>query len=350
MKSGLVFTSVLLLFLFLAFLAFYTIIEYKPKDKETITGYIPSSMLEERPLQTEKDEILNSGMLTLLSWNLGYGGMGKDMDFYFDGGKRVNPTEDEFNKNYEGIIKFTSENKADINLFQEVDVKSQRSYFNDMANSIMTTLGGSNYFAYNFKNVYVPFPLKSPIGTVESGLFTSSKYLPNSIQRVSLPNENGWPKKIFNLKRGILELRYAHNGKELIIANIHNSAFDKGDVRKAQINFIAQQYMDEYAKGNYVILGGDFNMILPGSKTQGSFNYPMHSIDPDIFPSNWTWAFDDTVFSNRDGSIPYSSTSGLGIIDGFLLSPNVKLLKAKSYDLGFEYSDHQPVKIEVILN
>ena len=37
------------------------------------------------------------------------------------------------------------------------------------------------------------------------------------------------------------------------------------------------------------------------------------------------------------------------VIDGFILSPNVELVAVETIDLGFEYSDHNPVSIRVIL-
>jgi hypothetical protein len=37
-------------------------------------------------------------------------------------------------------------------------------------------------------------------------------------------------------------------------------------------------------------------------------------------------------------------------IDGFLVSPNVDVASVKTLDLGFEYSDHNPVLLTVSLN
>jgi hypothetical protein len=34
-------------------------------------------------------------------------------------------------------------------------------------------------------------------------------------------------------------------------------------------------------------------------------------------------------------------------IDGYIVSPNVEVLEVNGYDLGFEYTDHQPVRLGV---
>jgi hypothetical protein len=34
-------------------------------------------------------------------------------------------------------------------------------------------------------------------------------------------------------------------------------------------------------------------------------------------------------------------------IDGFVVSPNVAVESVRGFDLGFEYTDHQPVRLRV---
>jgi hypothetical protein len=45
--------------------------------------------------------------------------------------------------------------------------------------------------------------------------------------------------------------------KELVLINTHNEAFDPGDIRRAQMDYLRTFMIDEYSKGNYVIAGGD---------------------------------------------------------------------------------------------
>lgn len=352
MKSLISVTTCILGFLLICFLVFYTTVEYKPKNIDTIDQYIPITNIGDIPLERLKAENIKKSSLTLISWNIGYGGMGKNMDYYFDGGKRVNPNEVEFNTNYRGILSFLAKNPANVTLLQEVDIKSQRSYFNDMATGILNVTGGQGYFSANYKNPYVPFPLQSPIGKVHGGLFTSSKLAADLVQRIPLPTEQNWPRSLFDLKRNLLEMRIAYKGKELIIVNVHNSAFDKGDIRQKQMEFIGKRYIEEYSKGNYVILGGDFNMVFPNTEILGSYlKVNPIQMDNSLFPSNWNFVSDNKNLTNRDGAVAFNpSLSGMASIDGFILSPNVRLIESKVHNLGFEFSDHEPMEIKVVLN
>ena len=52
--------------------------------------------------------------------------------------------------------------------------------------------------------------------------------------------------------------------KELIVINIHNSAYDKSGIKKNKekqhiLNFAER----EFEKGNYVVIGGDWNRSPP---------------------------------------------------------------------------------------
>ena len=52
-------------------------------------------------------------------------------------------------------------------------------------------------------------------------------------------------------------------GKTLVIVNSHMSAYDEGGViRKAQLDMLTSFMAEEYEKGNWVIVGGDFNHTL----------------------------------------------------------------------------------------
>ena len=54
------------------------------------------------------------------------------------------------------------------------------------------------------------------------------------------------------------------NGKELVMINTHNEAFDAGEIRTAQMSFLKDFVQSEYNKGNYVIAAGDWNQSPPG--------------------------------------------------------------------------------------
>ena len=112
-RSGLV--TLILLFGF--FLLFSTLADYKPEEH---------IILYESP---QPDTLNLANRLDLLTWNIGYSGLGKEMDFFYDGGKRVRTSHENTQKNLNGIGAFlTSNDSIQMILLQEVDVRSKRTY------------------------------------------------------------------------------------------------------------------------------------------------------------------------------------------------------------------------------
>ena len=73
-------------------------------------------------------------------------------------------------------------------------------------------------------------------------------------------------------------------------------------------------------------------------------------IPADFLPKGFTWAFDPNNATNRDVDKPYTKgKTPTTVIDFFVLSPNVKLISANTVQNNFEFSDHQPVGVEVEL-
>ncbi len=120
--------------------------------------------------------------LTLVSWNIGYAGLGKDADFFMDGGKMARPPDvGVVRDNLLAACEYVGKNPADIVLLQEVDSDASRTFGIDQIGAIARVLPGFFYArAINFKVPWIPYPLLSPIGRVESGLLTLSRYKPSS--------------------------------------------------------------------------------------------------------------------------------------------------------------------------
>ena len=328
----------------IAFFGFYTAVDFKP-DK----------VIELKVTSNEKS--IDKEELTLMTWNLGYMGMGKEIDFFMDGGTQSNPKKGNVERNLKGILNFISTHNVDFYLFQEVDKDSKRSYHIDESSEIAKTLNDYSYsFATNYKNPYVPVPLSDPMGKVFSGLFTLGKYTPSSATRYSLPGEYGWPVKLVQLDRCIQEWRLPYKGKELIIINTHNSAFDDGSLRKTQMEFLKEKLLNEYKNGNYVIIGGDWNMVPPGVslnnfKSEQKIPSWVIEITKEWPDKGWKWNYDLNNPSIRTADIPYTPGKNYTtIIDSFLTSPNIEVESIKGYNLNFVYSDHNPVMIKVKLN
>jgi len=325
----------------------------------TLTNYRPSG--REALLKTGKAQLakINNDELTLLSWNIGYGGLGKEMDFFYEGGKQVRPPLENVHKYFGGIKKFLETNKeTDFILLQEIDVKAKRSYWQNQVQVLGKILENHDYvFAKNYDVPFVPVPITQPMGKVLAGQVTFSLYNPATSERVSFPGDLGWPNSLFLLDRCYVIQRFiTANDKVLVVINTHNSAFDKGEKRKQQLDLLKSAALKEFQSGNYVVIGGDWNLNPPDfDSTQiknGDLasNNPAGNIQHDLFPANWTWAYDKTKPTNRFVNTSYShGKTQTTIIDFFLLSPNIELLEVNTVDLNFEHSDHNPVKIKIIL-
>ena len=141
-----------------------------------------------------------------------------------------------------------------------------------------------------------------------------------------------------------------------MVINLHLSAYDQGGVIKAQqMQFLKELCNVEYEKGNYVILGGDWNQCPPDfafdqlAKTQ-SAGFSQINIDASFMGAGWTWAYDSQTPSNRKLKDPYDEEeSFVTILDFFLCSPNVAVNDVHVVSTNFEWSDHQPVMGSFIL-
>ncbi len=352
-----------LIVLFVLYIAFVLI-------HGTLYDYQPEAIIELEPSPAASPE-LPKDTLDLMIWNIGYAGLGAKQNFFYHGGmafvaggKTVQPRKDHVTENLSGIRQLIRDHSADIYLLQEVDIESKRSYNFNLFQEIGDLLPGySSSFAPNYQVERVPVPLFQPwnaYGKMFSGLATYSRFQPSSVNRYQLPGRFSWPKRIFMLDRCLAVSRFSlENGKELILINLHNSAFDrKGKLKSQQTQFFSDFVQEEYKKGNYVIAGGDWNQSPPFFHYDGFMKNQdrnklkqNRNIPEDLLPPDWIWAYDPTIptnRSNRDTYVP--GKTFVTLIDFFLLSPNVTLLKVKGIDHQFAWSDHQAVKVSVKLN
>ena len=122
---------------------------------------------------------LEKDSLILYTWNIGYAGLDKKSDFFYDGGKMVRPPEDRVQASMKGILgEINSWNDADVIFLQEVDVHSKRSYYIPEKQTLIEAQKDFpvSVFGLNYKVKYVPKPYLEPMGAVESGILMFSKY------------------------------------------------------------------------------------------------------------------------------------------------------------------------------
>ncbi len=322
--------------------------DYEPPKKELLK-------LSQRQIPNP----IHGARLHLATWNIGYAGLGKEMDFFYDGGNKTRTSEQQTDQNLAGILNIIKKNETiDIWLLQEVDKKAKRSYYKDEEALIDGVLPNFNaVFATNYKVPFVPVPVTNPMGEVEAGVMTLSVFTPTLCRRHAYPQIASWPESLFLLDRCLIETRIPIvNGKELVVINTHNSAFVTDQkLMEKELTVIRNIMMTEFLSGNYVIAGGDFNMNPAGFEP--SADYGGHKFIPSpvkiqkgFMPPDWQIVSDSKVPTNRDLDQAYEKgKTGSTTIDFFVLSPNIKLNQVLAVDLGFEFSDHNPVFLDIEL-
>lgn len=334
----------------------------------TCRDYQPANSLSLPVLQPAGQPEIADSILTFTTWNLGYGGLGAESDFFYDNdhffisaGQTIRSARPLVDKNVSGILQTVRSTKSDFFLLQEVDHASRRSYYINQVDQLSTQHADyAAVFAPNFIVPFVPIPLLEPwraYGRTHSGLLSMSRFGPSENIRLQLPGSFSWPTRIFQLDRCVLVQRFpVAGGKELTVLNIHNSAYDAdGLLKRQQMAFLRELLLEEYQHGRYVIAGGDWNECPPYFRFDGfmpgqSQGYTQSNIPDDFLPPGWTWVYDPTLPTNRKTRAPYQpGASFVTLIDFFLISPNVQVKQVKTLHQDFRFSDHQPVWMEVRL-
>ena len=281
-----------------------------------------------------------AGEIAVLSWNLGFGGLGEGAEYCPDGGHRLIPSaRRDVSRYVEGIGGFVQRSGAEVFLFQEAAGPSAVNRRVDLLAELQRRLPGH-------WNVCSP-EVRLRLPRVSVGLAVFAPGAPQAAERLELPQEkkNGW--QHFHL----LVARFPVSGGrgELVLADVHLSAFDAGaSVRGRQLAAVREFLLGEAARGNHVVAGGDWNLLLadthfPHTTRQRYLGW-VHPLPPDFLPPGWRLAADEEVPSVRSLERPYTRGENYtAVIDGFVVSPNVTVLEVRTADLGFRFSDHQPV-------
>ena len=303
---------------------------------------------------------------TAATYNIGFGAYTPDYSFFMDEGVMNDGTpttgvhgtavsRESVEACTAGAIQVMSDIAPDFALFQEVDTDSTRSYQVNQQAAIESAFASyGSTFAVNYHSSFLAYPWPEMHGIVNAGLLTLSSMHVDSAERRSYPVDEAFPTKFFDLDRCFAVLRLpVENGKELVLINSHMSAFDEGGlIRAQQLEMLNGVLAEEYAKGNYVVAGGDWNHALCGSVDL----YPSQQQIPAwvsvLEESNLAEGFHavravnlSSVPTCRGSDIPYEQgVTYTTTVDGFIVSDNVDAT-AENIDAGFTYSDHNPVKL-----
>lgn len=320
----------------------------------TLSDYQPEDVEELDVLDNPGARVPAGDDLKIVTYNIGFGAYAPDFDFFMDGGTMSRAkSRESVAACIDGSIQAMNGAAPDFALIQEVDVGSTRSYQTDQYRMIRDGLGDAygTAFAVNYKVPYIAYPFYSMHGRVLAGIVTASRFQSDACIRLSLPIDESWLARLFGLDRCVILSRLpVQNGKELVLLNTHLSAYDKGgQIRQQQLGFIERVLREEYEAGNYVILGGDFNHVFPNTDID---RFLKKEPRPDWFtylpesfqPAHYTFQADPNTPTTRSDAQAYDPEyTFTAVIDGFLVSDNIEVTAVQTLDLGFAYSDHQPV-------
>ncbi len=289
--------------------------------------------------------------LDILDWNIGYGGLGAGSDFIADGGTHTfPPSRRAVRDNAAAIERFLDgQQDADVVLIEELAYGGPVNYWVNVKAHVDRALGGrERIFLADFKTRMLPWPLR-----MEHGQAIYARRAVESADVVALPAEDAG---IFGVRR-----RYAsvvarlpmEGGGGWTIASVHLAAFDKDAlVRTRQLRELLAWARREYASGRHVVLGGDWNFQIAATNfphtTEERFLFWLFPFPQDALPEGWRIAADPSIASVRTNERPYiAGENYTSVIDGFIVSPNVVVESVHGFDLGFQNTDHQPVRVRV---
>lgn len=323
------------------------------------TEFKPAAKMDAKVHGSPSRTVQQGDTLSIMTWNMGFGALGDNADFFMDGGNMVKTADEKrVRENVAGVQAELKEVKPDAVFLQEIDIDSDRSYKINEVQTISDSMPRySSSFANNFKVRYDPYPIP-PMGKIDSGICTLTSLPVADSYRLSLPVPFKWPVRLGNLKRCLLVSRVPlkNSNKELIFVNLHLEAYDDGAGKAAQTRKLREILDSEVRKGNYVIAGGDFNQVFSNVDTS---RYPQRKdtwapgvIDVSDFPglqmrmdsSNPSCRSLDRVLAGDT-----SDDFQWYVIDGFISSRNIRINSCRTQQLHFRNSDHNPVILNATL-
>lgn len=295
---------------------------------------------------------------TLMSYNVGFLAYSADYSFFMDGGEESRARSAEaVESNGRGVLETVENVSPDFLFIQEADVDATRSWHIDEVELLTGDLPEyGRTFAQNYDSPYLFWPLTEPHGASRSGILTLSRCRMESALRRSLPVETGFS-KFLDLDRCYSVCRVpVSNGRELCLYNVHLSAYTTdGSIATEQLAMLLDDMAGEYAAGNYVVCGGDFNKDLLGDSgsifgVSGEAYTWAQPFPGELVPEGISLVAPldqkDPIPSCRNADRAYDpGTSFVLTVDGFLVSDNVEVVSAQVVDTGFAWSDHNPVQL-----
>ena len=315
------------------------------------------------PLEVESHaadaELTTEKEYSALTYNIGFGAYTPDFSFFMDGGKfSWAKSKDSVLKTVQGAGELVASYDPDFVLIEEVDLNSTRSYHVNEYSILKECLADyDTVFAQNYDSAFLFYPFTQPHGKSRSGLALFSRYPVTDSLRRSFPVSTSFS-KFFDLDRCYSISRVpVDNGKELVIFELHMSAYGNSDaIREGQIRMLSEDMQKEYEAGNYVLCGGDFNHDLKAAEDDStdkeSWAYPFPREE---LQEHFAFCIDqltaqeknDLWDSARNADMEYvPGVTYTVTLDGFIISDNIECVSYEDINTGYSYSDHDPVYLK----
>ncbi len=347
---------IILVIAFLAYAGYVFAAYYRLPDKltlEVIRNGENSYFDEDKVFSTNRPYFI-------MTYNIGFGAYRPEYSFFMDGGKSSWAKDEEsLTAAICGVGEVINNVSPDFVFLQEVDIDGTRSYHINELELLNQFVKGYYYdFAQNYDSPFLFFPPWEPHGANQAGIVTYSKAEITDTMRRSLPISESFSKLVdldrcYSISRIPLE-----GGKMLCLYNIHMSAYGSSDeIREGQLAMLYEDMEADYKDGNYVICGGDFNHNL---KTDAQENAPewAYPFPRESLPEGFRMAIDEAKDeenishnSCRNANEPYNEETTYTVtLDGFIVSDNVIVNYYSNMDWGYEFSDHDPVIMQFMLD
>lgn len=287
--------------------------------------------------------------LEVVTWNVGYAALGQEADFKLDGGKSLRAlSRNTINEAATKLAADLAIKPADVICLQEVAKSSYLTRGVDILQIFdHALLRRTRLFWADMITHWVPPPWRFRHGMAT---YTSCDLADAYI--MAIPGAEAlFGGVIRKCYVGVLShIPIVETDKNWIVINLHLPIFNTSTAAQvAYLEAIFSTAQTYYDNGHFVILAGDWNMRL------ADMEFP-HTDDPSkvewvndlpagVLPSDWSVVADTSVPSVRALHSPYRHGSTFTtVIDGFVVSPNVKVATCAALNLGFRHSDHNPVR------
>ncbi len=314
-------------------------------------------------------EIVKGKEYTLVTFNIGYGIKDDGFSDYFavdingNQGERTRAeSESKVRSNLEGIIATLKGINPDFILLQEVDTNSARSFNIDEDELISGRFPSTEHACLPSRFGFCPFPMAEMLGDVESGLSFISNVKSKASQvgldfdSSVIKSENYGKDKYLQIIRCDID----NSDKQFVLINLQFATNDiSGEVREKNLEQLEGLLYEEKIKGNYVIVGGDFNLVLTANAEdrvkEGGEEKPNSVYDLSTVFDGYTLLIgtpenpdlDDGTFRYMHSDYDKESTY-TAITDGFLVSDDIidciEITVLNSHE--YKYSYHNPVVLK----